>query len=77
VRGRPSGGTRARADGPRAASGSYVVRFPAEVWGGAALAHELLLPIWRSPASVSLMVDKKAKTCVARRGLPPRARLTR
>jgi multisite-specific tRNA:(cytosine-C5)-methyltransferase len=42
-------------------TGSHVVRFVPEEVAGGALPHELLLPIWKSNVSVSLMLDKKAK----------------
>lgn len=27
------------------------------------LTHEIVLPLWKSPVSLALMVDKKAKRC--------------
>ncbi|KAF8480122.1 S-adenosyl-L-methionine-dependent methyltransferase [Russula ochroleuca] len=42
-------------------SGSHVVRFKAGGVDGALLTHDLVLPIWKSTSSVSLMIDKKAK----------------
>jgi len=49
------------------APGSHVVRFPSGEWDGATLAHELVLPIWKSNVSVTLMIDKKAKSALSLR----------
>ncbi|KAF8271861.1 S-adenosyl-L-methionine-dependent methyltransferase [Lactarius quietus] len=42
-------------------TGSHVVRFKAGDTEGASLSHDLVVPIWKSPSSLSLMLDKKAK----------------
>ncbi|KAL1744277.1 S-adenosyl-L-methionine-dependent methyltransferase [Schizophyllum fasciatum] len=49
------------------APGSHVMRIPPEEWEGVSLLHELVLPIWKSEASVSLMIDKKAKSAMSLR----------
>ncbi|KAJ7723427.1 S-adenosyl-L-methionine-dependent methyltransferase [Mycena metata] len=41
-------------------TGSHIVRFP-QTLEGAALSHDLILPIWKSNVSLTLMIDKKAK----------------
>ncbi|KAG6917778.1 hypothetical protein DXG01_001183 [Tephrocybe rancida] len=41
--------------------GSHVVRFPPGELDGAVLTHEIVLPIWKSNVSLTLMMDKKAK----------------
>ncbi|KAH9929026.1 cytosine-5--methyltransferase [Epithele typhae] len=49
-------------------NGSYVVRFqPGRLESGATLAHELVLPIWKSNVSVTLMLDKRAKSALSLR----------
>ncbi|EIM87652.1 S-adenosyl-L-methionine-dependent methyltransferase [Stereum hirsutum FP-91666 SS1] len=49
--------------------GSHVVLFKkgTEDDGGANLPHDLVLPVWKSAASVSLMIDKKAKSALSLR----------
>jgi len=49
------------------ATGSHVVRFKPELLGNAARTHELLLPIWKSVASVTLMIEKRAKSALSLR----------
>ncbi|KAH9936711.1 S-adenosyl-L-methionine-dependent methyltransferase [Amylocystis lapponica] len=48
-------------------SGSYVVRFIPGRLGQAALTHDLVLPIWKSNVSVTLMIDKRAKSALSLR----------
>ncbi|TRM57498.1 S-adenosyl-L-methionine-dependent methyltransferase [Schizophyllum amplum] len=48
-------------------TGSHVMRIPPEEWEGINLTHELILPLWKSEVSVSLMVDKKAKSAMSLR----------
>ncbi|THV05365.1 cytosine-5--methyltransferase [Dendrothele bispora CBS 962.96] len=47
--------------------GCHVVKFPPGDLDDASLSHELLVPIWKSGVSVSLMVDKKAKNALSLR----------
>lgn len=47
--------------------GSHVVRFIPVKTDNAALSQELLLPIWRSAASIMLMLEKKAKSALSLR----------
>ncbi|TFY62786.1 hypothetical protein EVG20_g6571 [Dentipellis fragilis] len=47
--------------------GSHVVRFKTGTGDGASLTHDLVLPIWKSQHSVSLMIDKKAKSAMSLR----------
>ncbi|THH19611.1 hypothetical protein EW146_g1598 [Bondarzewia mesenterica] len=48
--------------------GSHVVKFKeGSADGGASLTHDLVLPIWKSATSVSLMIDKKAKSALSLR----------
>ncbi|KAI0280399.1 cytosine-5--methyltransferase [Russula aff. rugulosa BPL654] len=47
--------------------GSHIVRFKAGGVDGASLTHDLVLPIWKSTSSVSLMIDKKAKSALSLR----------
>ncbi|KAH9931944.1 cytosine-5--methyltransferase [Fomitopsis serialis] len=49
------------------ATGSYVVRFPPGQVHNATLTHELVLPIWKSNVSLTLMIDKKAKSALSLR----------
>ncbi|RPD68357.1 S-adenosyl-L-methionine-dependent methyltransferase [Lentinus tigrinus ALCF2SS1-7] len=49
------------------ANGSYVVRFQPGQIEGTTLAHELVLPIWKSNVSVMLMLDKRAKSAMSMR----------
>ncbi|PCH44057.1 S-adenosyl-L-methionine-dependent methyltransferase [Wolfiporia cocos MD-104 SS10] len=46
---------------------SYIVRFQPGEAAGASLTHELVLPIWKSNVSVTLMIDKKAKSALSLR----------
>ncbi|KAJ8489873.1 hypothetical protein ONZ51_g2668 [Trametes cubensis] len=48
-------------------NGSYVVRFQPGHLGNATLAHELVLPIWKSNVSLTLMLDKRAKSALSLR----------
>ncbi|KAH9829989.1 cytosine-5--methyltransferase [Rhodofomes roseus] len=48
-------------------TGSYVVRFRPGQVDDTTLAHELVLPIWKSNVSVTLMIDKKAKSALSLR----------
>ncbi|KAJ7021378.1 cytosine-5--methyltransferase [Mycena alexandri] len=47
-------------------TGSHVVRFPQSL-EGAGLSHDLILPIWKSNVSLTLMIDKKAKSALSMR----------
>ncbi|KAG6830768.1 hypothetical protein H0H87_007167 [Tephrocybe sp. NHM501043] len=47
--------------------GSHVVRFPPGELDGAVLTHEIVLPIWKSNVSLTLMMDKKAKSALSLR----------
>ncbi|KAI0321420.1 S-adenosyl-L-methionine-dependent methyltransferase [Amylostereum chailletii] len=47
--------------------GSHAVRFKAGSLQGGSLMHDLVLPIWKSNASIALMVDKKAKSALSLR----------
>ncbi|TFK66350.1 S-adenosyl-L-methionine-dependent methyltransferase [Pluteus cervinus] len=47
--------------------GGYIVRFPAGELEGTILSHDLLLPIWKSNVSITLMIDKKAKSALSLR----------
>ncbi|KAJ7054488.1 S-adenosyl-L-methionine-dependent methyltransferase [Mycena amicta] len=49
------------------APGGHIVRFPQGELDGAVLSHDLFLPIWKSNASLTLMVDKKAKSALSMR----------
>ncbi|KAH7882343.1 S-adenosyl-L-methionine-dependent methyltransferase [Phlebopus sp. FC_14] len=46
-------------------SGSHVVRFAAGQWGDVTLSRDLVLPLWKSNVSVTLMIDKKAKSALS------------
>ncbi|KAJ7859684.1 S-adenosyl-L-methionine-dependent methyltransferase [Mycena olivaceomarginata] len=46
-------------------TGSHIVRFPCGLDG--VLSHDLLLPLWKSPSSLTLMIDKKAKSALSMR----------
>ncbi|KAH9055614.1 S-adenosyl-L-methionine-dependent methyltransferase [Lactarius vividus] len=48
-------------------TGSHVVRFKAGDIEGASLSHDLVLPLWKSPSSLSLMLDKRAKSALSLR----------
>ncbi|KAI0672424.1 cytosine-5--methyltransferase [Trametes maxima] len=48
-------------------NGSYVVRFQPGQLGAATLTHELVLPIWKSNVSLTLMLDKRAKSALSLR----------
>ncbi|KAG6811829.1 hypothetical protein H0H92_005626 [Tricholoma furcatifolium] len=47
--------------------GSHVVRFPPGEFEGVVLNHEIVLPIWKSNVSLTLMMDKKAKSALSLR----------
>ncbi|CAE6469303.1 unnamed protein product [Rhizoctonia solani] len=47
--------------------GSYLMRIEPGEQGGMNLKHALVLPIWKSTASVALMLDKKAKSALSLR----------
>ncbi|KAF9459139.1 cytosine-5--methyltransferase [Collybia nuda] len=47
--------------------GSHVVRFLPETIEGVTLTHDLVLPIWKSNVSLTLMMDKKAKSALSLR----------
>ncbi|KAL0577329.1 tRNA (cytosine-5-)-methyltransferase ncl1 [Marasmius crinis-equi] len=47
--------------------GCHVIRFPPGELQGASLSHDLVLPIWKSSASMTLMIDKKAKNALSLR----------
>ncbi|KAI0822437.1 cytosine-5--methyltransferase [Trametes gibbosa] len=49
------------------ANGSYVARFQPGQLGTATLSHELVLPIWKSNVSLTLMLDKRAKSALSLR----------
>jgi len=49
------------------ATGSYVVRFKPGQLGNGSLTHELILPIWKSNVSITLMIDKRAKSALSLR----------
>ncbi|KAK1226168.1 tRNA (cytosine-5-)-methyltransferase ncl1 [Marasmius sp. AFHP31] len=57
--------------------GCHVIRFPPGEMQGASLSHDLVLPVWKSSASMTLMIDKKAKNALSLRvfgkELPPTA----
>ncbi|KAF7348468.1 S-adenosyl-L-methionine-dependent methyltransferase [Mycena venus] len=46
-------------------TGSHIVRFPREL--DPILSHDLMLPIWKSTVSLTLMIDKKAKSALSMR----------
>ncbi|PPQ85011.1 hypothetical protein CVT25_010400 [Psilocybe cyanescens] len=48
-------------------TGSHIVRFPLGKHDGTSLTHDLLLPIWKSNVSLTLMIDKKAKSALSLR----------
>ncbi|KAH8110311.1 S-adenosyl-L-methionine-dependent methyltransferase [Phellopilus nigrolimitatus] len=47
--------------------GSHIVRFRSGEYGSTSLSHDLFLPLWKSDVSVSLMIDKKAKSALSLR----------
>ncbi|KAG6840999.1 hypothetical protein C0991_002779 [Blastosporella zonata] len=47
--------------------GSHVVKFPPGELDGAVLTHDIVLPIWKSNVSLTLMMDKKAKSALSLR----------
>ncbi|OAX37510.1 S-adenosyl-L-methionine-dependent methyltransferase [Rhizopogon vinicolor AM-OR11-026] len=47
--------------------GSHIIRFPAGQSDDSTLSHDLLLPLWKSNVSVTLMIDKKAKSALSLR----------
>ncbi|KAG6331309.1 hypothetical protein ID866_7782 [Astraeus odoratus] len=48
-------------------SGSHIVRFLAEASTDATLSRDLVLPLWKSNVSISLMIDKKSKSALSLR----------
>ncbi|KAJ7639456.1 S-adenosyl-L-methionine-dependent methyltransferase [Roridomyces roridus] len=48
-------------------SGSLVVRFPESKIEGASLSHDVILPLWKSNISLTLMIDKKARSALSMR----------
>ncbi|EIW77165.1 S-adenosyl-L-methionine-dependent methyltransferase [Coniophora puteana RWD-64-598 SS2] len=46
-------------------TGSHIVRFPAS--SEINLTHDLLVPLWKSNVSISMMIDKKAKSALSLR----------
>ncbi|KAH9477926.1 Multisite-specific tRNA:(cytosine-C(5))-methyltransferase trm4b [Psilocybe cubensis] len=48
-------------------TGSHIVRFPLGQHDGTNLTHDLMLPIWKSNVSLTLMIDKKAKSALSLR----------
>ncbi|KDR72476.1 hypothetical protein GALMADRAFT_252559 [Galerina marginata CBS 339.88] len=48
-------------------TGSHIVQFPLGTHDGASVSHDLLLPIWKSNVSLTLMIDKKAKSALSLR----------
>ncbi|TFK39362.1 S-adenosyl-L-methionine-dependent methyltransferase [Crucibulum laeve] len=48
-------------------TGSHIVRFLPGEMAGVILTHELVLPIWKSNVSLTLMIDKKAKSALSLR----------
>ncbi|KAI9056453.1 S-adenosyl-L-methionine-dependent methyltransferase [Trametes sanguinea] len=48
-------------------NGSYVVRFQPGQLGNVSLTHELALPIWKSNVSLTLMLEKRAKSALSLR----------
>ncbi|KIJ61456.1 hypothetical protein HYDPIDRAFT_96562 [Hydnomerulius pinastri MD-312] len=48
-------------------AGSHVVRFPASHSADTTLQRDLMLPLWKSNVSVTLMIDKKAKSALSLR----------
>lgn len=47
--------------------GSHIVRFLAETSMDTTLSRDLVLPLWKSNVSISLMIDKKAKSALSLR----------
>jgi len=47
--------------------GSHVIRFLPGITDNIRLDHELVLPIWKSNVSLTLMIDKKAKSALSLR----------
>ncbi|KAJ6578593.1 S-adenosyl-L-methionine-dependent methyltransferase [Mycena sp. CBHHK59/15] len=48
-------------------SGSHIVKFPQSELDGATLSHDVIIPIWKSNVSLTLMIDKKAKSALSMR----------
>ncbi|KAJ6454578.1 cytosine-5--methyltransferase [Mycena sanguinolenta] len=46
-------------------TGSHIARFPREL--DSILSHDLILPLWKSTSSITLMIDKKAKSALSMR----------
>jgi len=49
------------------AMGSHILKFPPSSAEGCRLAQELVLPIWKSNVSLTLMIDKRAKSALSLR----------
>ncbi|CAK5272960.1 unnamed protein product [Mycena citricolor] len=47
--------------------GSQIIRFPRDNLNGVSFAHDLVLPTWKSNVSLTLMIDKKAKSALSMR----------
>ncbi|KAG9218231.1 hypothetical protein CCMSSC00406_0005912 [Pleurotus cornucopiae] len=47
--------------------GNHIFRVPSGTYGAVTLSHDIILPIWKSSVSISLMVDKKAKSALSLR----------
>ncbi|KAF4563898.1 hypothetical protein EYR36_003142 [Pleurotus pulmonarius] len=47
--------------------GNHILRVPSGTYAAATLSHDIVLPIWKSNVSISLMVDKKAKSALSLR----------
>ncbi|KAI0088251.1 cytosine-5--methyltransferase [Irpex rosettiformis] len=49
------------------AAGCIIVKFEKSQIEGSSLAHDLVLPIWKSNVSITLMIEKKAKSALSSR----------
>jgi len=49
------------------AAGCHIVRFEESESEGTSLTHDLVLPIWKSNVSITLMIEKKAKSALSLR----------
>ncbi|KDQ22272.1 hypothetical protein PLEOSDRAFT_1059847 [Pleurotus ostreatus PC15] len=47
--------------------GNHILRVLAGTYAAVTLSHDIILPIWKSNVSISLMVDKKAKSALSLR----------
>ncbi|KAF9493772.1 S-adenosyl-L-methionine-dependent methyltransferase [Pleurotus eryngii] len=47
--------------------GNHIFRVSSGTYGAVTLSHDIILPIWKSSVSISLMVDKKAKSALSLR----------